>query len=103
MKLKRVYGVRQKARDVLSVVEAMDKARCTALFARHTSHVTRRTSHVTHHTSHVTLPIKAQGGLPEVGVQFADYDERQVTANCMHRPPCVCLHVCTAINALNLC
>ena len=40
MKLKRVYGVRQKARDVLSVVEAMDKVRCWPRVAHCTSHVT---------------------------------------------------------------
>ncbi len=39
------------------------------------------TPHVTNHKSHVTLHTffaQAEGALPEVGVQFADYDERQV-------------------------
>ncbi len=90
MKLKRVYGlfqivlaypssslirfsgVRQKARDVLTVVEAMDG---------HKVGHEHRTQHVTHHTSHVTRHTfftQSEGALPEVGVQFADYDERQV-------------------------
>ena len=85
MKLKRVYGlfqivkayassslicfsgVRQKARDVLTVVEAMDGHKVAH------EHV-HRTSHVTRHTCFA----QAEGALPEVGVQFADYDERQV-------------------------
>ena len=92
MKLKRVYGlfqlslaypfsllirfsgVRQKARDVLTVVEAMDGHKVVHLHVHRTSHATRHKSHVTLHT----FFAQAEGALPEVGVQFADYDERQV-------------------------
>ena len=69
-----VAGVRQKGRDVLSVVEAMNGHKVP--FAVNQSFI----------PCHALL-AQAEGSLPEVGVQFTDYDERQVLAH-PRSPPC---------------
>jgi hypothetical protein len=97
-------GVRQKTRDVLSVVQATDGQMVqrvneptesssftpdlsrltphTSHLTPHTSHLTPHTSHLTPHTSHLYISrisfAQAEATLPAVGVQFTDYDERQV-------------------------